>query len=60
MIPQEYFDKVKKHYLGNEVKTWTWFKTTHPAFGMMSPLAAIQLGQQRKVMKLIDNELVHR
>lgn len=57
MIPQIYFDKVKKHFHGDDKKTWEWFKTIHPSFGMLSPLNAIKVGKQHKVMQLIDKEM---
>ena len=60
MIPQEYFDKVKKYYFGDEVKTWDWFKTVNPNFGMLSPLIAMKLGRQHRVTKYIDFEMCRR
>ena len=57
MIPQEYFDKVKKFYGGDEKKTWDWFKDINPHFGMLSPLNAIKLGKGEKVKSFIDTKL---
>ena len=57
MIPQEYFDKVKKYFGGNTIKTWQWFENIHPKFGMLSPLNMIKLGKENKVIQLIDKEM---
>lgn len=57
MIPQEYFDKVKKYFNGDEKKTWDWFQQIHPRLGMLSPLNTLKLGRQSKVMQLINNEM---
>ncbi len=57
MIPQVYFDKVKKHFNGDQNRTWEWFKSIHPAFGMLSPLNAIKLGRENKVQGYIDKKI---
>lgn len=57
MIPQEYFNKVKAYFNDDEKKTWEWWKTTHPRFGMFSPLNMLKLGKNQKVMTFIDNEM---
>lgn len=57
MISQEYFSKVKKFLNGDEKKTWDWFKTNHPAFGMFSPINMIKLGREKKVIAFIDSQL---
>lgn len=57
MIPQEYFNRVKKYFMGDEQKTWDWFKAIHPRFGMLSPLNAIKLGKQHKVIQFIEKEM---
>jgi hypothetical protein len=57
MIPQEYFNKVKKYFNGDEKKAWDWFKTIHASFGMLSPLNMIKLGRQNKVIQFIDKEM---
>ncbi len=57
MIPQEYFDAVKKYYLGDEKKTWNWFQSIHPELGMFTPLNAIKLGKGYKVMNLINKKM---
>lgn len=57
MIPQDYFDKVKKFYKGDEKKTWDWFTHLHPRFGMLTPLNMIKLGKQQRVMNFINQEM---
>ncbi len=57
MIPQEYFNKVKKHFNGDDKKTWDWFQAIHPHFGMLSPLNAIKLGRKEKVINFINKEM---
>lgn len=57
MIPQEYFDKIKKYFNDDDKKTWDWFKARNPAFGMFSPLDMIKLGRQKKLMLWIDNSM---
>jgi len=57
MIDQTYFDKVKNHFRGDTKKTWEWFNTIHPSFGMLSPLNAIKLGKQQKVVDFIEKEM---
>lgn len=59
MIPQEYFNKVRKHFNGDDKKTWEWFKCIHPHFGMLSPLNMIKLGRENKVIQFIDKEMTH-
>lgn len=59
MIPQEYFDKVKKHFRGDEKKTWGWFQDVNPALGMLSPLNLIKLNRANKVSAFIDKEMNH-
>lgn len=55
MIPHGYFEKVKVYFNGDDAKTWEWFKTTHPSIGMFSPLDALKLGKEKRVMQIIDN-----
>lgn len=57
MIPQEYFKKVKKYFNDDDKKTWDWFTSLHPNFGMISPLNAIKLGKGNKVMEFIDKKM---
>lgn len=57
MIPQEYFNKVKKYYHGDDKKTWEWFKTIHPNFGMLSPLNMIKLGREKAIIQFIDEKM---
>ncbi len=57
MIQQEYFDKMKKYFDGDEKKTWHWFKTGNPSLGMFSPLDMIKLGREKKLMLWIDNNM---
>ncbi len=57
MIPQEYFNKVKKYFSDDDKKTWEWFKTIHPSFGMLSPLNMIKLNKQEKVINFINKEI---
>ena len=57
MIPQEYFNKVKKYFHGDEKKAWSWFKSIHPRFGMLSPINAIKLGREHRVLQFIDKEM---
>lgn len=57
MIPQIYFDKVKKYFNGDEQKTWEWFKRTHFKLGMLSPLNALKLGRENKVINIIETEM---
>jgi hypothetical protein len=57
MFSQDYFNKVKKFFLGDEKKTWDWFKNPNPKFGVLSPLNMIKLGRQHKVAQFIDKEM---
>ncbi|MBX4189712.1 hypothetical protein KW791_00220 [Candidatus Parcubacteria bacterium] len=57
MIPQEYFDKVRKYFNGDTDKTWVWFKTMNSRFGMFTPLDMLKLGRGEKVKKVIDETL---
>lgn len=57
MISQVYFDKVKAHFDGDETKTWVWFETLHPAFGLFTPMTMIKIGREKKVMDYIDRKL---
>ena len=57
MIDHEYFEKVKKHFKGDEKKTWDWFNNLHPMCGMISPLNMLKLGKANKVKALIDKEM---
>lgn len=57
MINQQYFDKVKKHFFGDEKKAWDWFKSRHPSFGMFSPIDMLKLGKESKVKNFIDQSL---
>lgn len=56
-IPQQYFDKVKKFHRGDDKKTWEWFTSLHPSFGMITPLNAIKLGKAKKVTEFIDKNM---
>ena len=57
MIPQQYFDKIKAYFNGDETKTWLWWKTKNPYFGMFSPLDMLKLGRESKVKRFIDNAI---
>jgi hypothetical protein len=57
MIPQEYFNKVKKYFNGDAAKTWLWFKTNNPALGGISPLDMIKCGRENKLKLFIDSQL---
>lgn len=57
MIPQEYFNKVKNHFNGDELKAWLWFKTINENFGMLSPLNCLKLKRESQVKNYIDKEM---
>lgn len=57
MIPQNYFDKVKRYFNDDEKRAWKWFEETNPKFGMLSPMAMIKVGRKHKVLQLIDAEM---
>jgi hypothetical protein len=57
MIPQEYFDKVKKYFRNDDKKTWDWFQTINPEFGMLSPLNMIKLNRANKVKDFINKRM---
>jgi len=57
MIPQEYFEKVKKHFRNDEKKAWDWFQQINPEFGMLSPLNALKLGRENKVKDFINKRM---
>ena len=59
MIPQEYFNKVKKYYNDDVEKTWHWFKSQHPnlGFGVLTPLNAIKLGKEQSVIDYINKHM---
>lgn len=57
MIPQVYFDKIRKYFNGDTEKTWLWFRTPNPMLGQESPLNMIKVGREKKVMNFIDNAL---
>ncbi len=57
MIPQDYFNKIKDYFKGDEKKSWVWWKTKNPAFGMVSPLDMIKNGRVKKVKQFIDNAI---
>jgi hypothetical protein len=57
MIPQEYFNKIKKYFNGDATKAWTWFKTPNPALGCVSPLEMIKCGRVNKLKMFIDSRL---
>jgi hypothetical protein len=57
MIPQEYFTRVKKHFRGDDKRTWDWFQQINPAFGMLSPLNMLKLGKESTVKAFIDKEM---
>ena len=58
MIPQEYFNKVKKHFNGDDKKTWEWFNAINENFGMLTPLNLIKLKRESKVKNYIDKEMI--
>lgn len=58
MIPQEYFEKVKKYFQNDPVKTWEWFQTINPEFGMLSPLNMIKLNRAEKVKNFINKKMI--
>lgn len=59
MIPQEYFDKVKRHFDNDTDKTWKWFNTQLPqfGFGVLTPLNAIKLGKEKSVIDFINKHM---
>ena len=57
MIPQEYFNKVKNHFRGDDTKAWEWFNSQHPQFGMLTPLNMIKLKREQKVITYIDKNM---
>jgi hypothetical protein len=57
VIPQEYFDKVKKRFNGDDKKTWAWFQEINPALGMLSPMNLIKLNRGNKVIDFINKEM---
>jgi hypothetical protein len=57
MIPQDYFDKVKKHFRNDDKKTWAWFQEINPEFGMLSPLNMIKLNRTNKVKDFINKRM---
>jgi hypothetical protein len=57
MIPQAYFDKIKKYFNGDMRKTWLWFTTPNPALGCVSPLDMIKAGRGDKLKNFIDNAI---
>ena len=57
MIAQEYFNKVKNHFRGDDKKTWDWFNNINPEFGMLSPLNMIKLGREHKVIQFIEKKM---
>lgn len=54
MIPQEYFDKIKKHFRGDPERVWGWLTKAHPSLGGQSPLEVLKTPSANKVKKLID------
>jgi hypothetical protein len=59
VIPQEYLEKVKAHFNGDNEKAWRWFQSINPNFGMLSPLNLIKLNRQNKVIDYINKEMNH-
>ena len=57
VIPQDYFNKVKKHFNGDEKKTWAWFQEINPAFGMLSPINLLKLKRESKLKEFIDKKM---
>ncbi len=57
MIPQIYFDKVKKYFDGNQRKTWLWFYSANVFFGGLTPMEMIKRGRENKVKLFIDNAI---
>lgn len=57
MIPQIYFDKIKAYFNGDVDKTWVWWKTPNPAFGMSTPINMIRVGRIHRVKQFIDNAI---
>ena len=57
MIPQIYFDKIKKYFNGDTNKTWSWFKAPNPNFGGYSPLDMIKIGRVERLKQFIDNAI---
>ena len=55
MIPQEYFNKIKKFFDGDEEKAWDWFKKPNSRFGMFAPIDLLRLGKEKRVIQMIDN-----
>lgn len=56
VLPQAYFDKVRRYFHGDTTKTWMWFKSPNPALGMVSPLDVCRAGRIDKVKKVIDEK----
>lgn len=54
MIPQIYFEKIKKYFKGDIKKTWVWFKLPNPALGNVSPIQMLRSGRTDKLIKFID------
>ena len=48
---------MKKHFRGDDKKTWEWFQAIHPSFGMLSPLNMIKLKREKPVKEFIDKEM---
>jgi hypothetical protein len=57
MIPQAYFNKVKRYFNDDAAKAWLWFKTRNPALGSVSPLEMIKAGKVAKLQLFIDSQL---
>ncbi len=50
-----YYEKLKEHFNGDELKTWEWFRTSHNMLGGIAPIDMIGRRFEKKVMKVIDN-----
>jgi hypothetical protein len=57
MIPQQYFEKVKKHFEGSATQAWAWFNSNHNALNGLSPLSMIKTGRKELVKRVIDEGL---
>ncbi len=57
MIPQLYFDKIKRYFDEDSAKAWHWFTTRNPSLGGISPLDMIRAGKVEKLKQFIDSRL---
>lgn len=56
-IPHDYYIKIAKYYNDDPARAQAWFHVMHPRLGMMRPIDALEKGQTKKVMELIDNTI---